>query len=154
MNREKFKAICAKAIVAACITSGMFALGAQTASAQSIIASLPFAFSAGDQHFPAGTYQFTFRSSGFSPSRMSRVEVRSSFRCILSKMNRMHPTTALSSTTPKGERILKQFICASQTGVWSCYPTRVRLLTIGRPYKARRSAEPHSLFGSHAETQA
>jgi hypothetical protein len=59
MNCEKFKAICAKAIVAAIVTSGIFALGTQTASAQSIIATVPFAFSAGDQNFPAGTYQFT-----------------------------------------------------------------------------------------------
>jgi hypothetical protein len=59
MNCEKFKAIYAKAIVAAIVTSGIFALGAHTASAQSIIATVPFAFSAGDQPFPAGTYQFT-----------------------------------------------------------------------------------------------
>jgi hypothetical protein len=59
MNYEKFKAISAKAIVAAIVTSGIFALGTQTASAQSIIATVPFAFSAGDQPFPAGTYQFT-----------------------------------------------------------------------------------------------
>ena len=59
MNYEKFKAICAKAIVAAIVTSGIFALGTQTASAQSIIATIPFAFSTGDQPFPAGTYQFT-----------------------------------------------------------------------------------------------
>jgi hypothetical protein len=62
MNREKFKAICAKAIVAAVITSGLLALGTQTASAQAITATVPFAFSAGDQLFPAGTYQFTFLS--------------------------------------------------------------------------------------------
>ncbi len=59
MNYEKFKAICAKAIVAAIVTSGIFALSTQTASAQSVIATVPFAFSAGDQPFPAGTYQFT-----------------------------------------------------------------------------------------------
>src|SRR5271168_2183319 len=59
MNCETFKAICAKTIVAAIVTSGLFALGAQTASAQSIIATVPFAFSARDQPFPAGTYQFT-----------------------------------------------------------------------------------------------
>ena len=59
MIYEKFKAICAKAIVAAIVTSGIFALGTHTASAQSIIATVPFAFSAADQSFPAGTYQFT-----------------------------------------------------------------------------------------------
>ena len=62
MNHEKFKAICARAIVAAVATSGIFALGTQTASAQAIIATVPFAFSAGDQPFPAGTYQFTSQS--------------------------------------------------------------------------------------------
>jgi hypothetical protein len=63
MNYEKFKAICAKAIVASIVASGIFALGTQTASAQSIIATVPFAFSAGDQPFPAGTYQFTALSA-------------------------------------------------------------------------------------------
>jgi hypothetical protein len=62
MNREKFKAICAKAIVAAFTTSGLLALGTQTASAQAITATVPFAFSAGDQPFPSGTYQFTLLS--------------------------------------------------------------------------------------------
>jgi hypothetical protein len=62
MIHEKFKAICARAIVAAVTTSGIFALGTQTASAQAIIATVPFAFSAGDQPFPAGTYQFTSQS--------------------------------------------------------------------------------------------
>ena len=59
MNYETFKATCAKAIVAAIVTSGIFALGTQTGTAQSIVATVPFAFSAGDQPFPAGTYQFT-----------------------------------------------------------------------------------------------
>jgi hypothetical protein len=62
MNREKFKAICAKAIFAAITTSGILALGTQTASAQAITVTVPFAFSAGDQLFPVGTYQFTFLS--------------------------------------------------------------------------------------------
>jgi hypothetical protein len=65
MNRETFKAICAKAIVAAVTTSGLLALGAQTASAQAITATVPFAFSAGDQPFPSGTYQFTLLSAWF-----------------------------------------------------------------------------------------
>jgi hypothetical protein len=67
MNYEKFKAISAKAIVASIVTIGIFALDAPTASAQSIIATVPFAFSAGDQTFPAGTYQFT-SLSGWSLS--------------------------------------------------------------------------------------
>jgi hypothetical protein len=62
MNCEKFKAISARAIVAAIVASGIFALSTQTASAQSIIATVPFAFSAGDQPFPSGTYQFTLLS--------------------------------------------------------------------------------------------
>ena len=65
MNRKKFKAICARAIVAAGITSGLLTLGTQTASAQAITATVPFAFSAGDQPFPSGTYQFTFLSGWF-----------------------------------------------------------------------------------------
>jgi hypothetical protein len=65
MNREKFKGICARAIVAAVITSGILALSTQTASAQAITATVPFAFSAGDQLLPAGTYQFTLLSAWF-----------------------------------------------------------------------------------------
>ena len=41
---------------------GMLALGAQTATAQSVTATTPFAFSAGSQSYPAGTYQFTLVS--------------------------------------------------------------------------------------------
>ena len=67
MSYEKFKAISAKAIVAAIVTSGIFTLGGLSASAQSIIATVPFTFSAGDQTFPAGTYQFT-SVSGWSLS--------------------------------------------------------------------------------------
>jgi hypothetical protein len=59
MNRKKLTATFVKTIVAAIVTSGIFTMGMQTASAQSIIATVPFAFSAGDQSFPAGTYQFT-----------------------------------------------------------------------------------------------
>lgn len=62
MNREKFKAMCARAFVAALMASGILALSTPPASAQAITASVPFAFSAGDQLLPAGTYQFTFLS--------------------------------------------------------------------------------------------
>jgi hypothetical protein len=65
MNREKFKAICAKAIVAAVTTGGLLALGTHAAAAQAITATVPFAFSAGDQLFPSGTYQFTLLSAWF-----------------------------------------------------------------------------------------
>ena len=62
MNREKFKSTCARAIVVAAMTGGILALGTQAASAQAITATVPFAFSAGDQLLPAGTYQFTLLS--------------------------------------------------------------------------------------------
>jgi len=62
MNRAKFNVICARAIVAAVITSGILAIGTKSASAQAVTATVPFAFSAGDQLFPVGTYQFTFLS--------------------------------------------------------------------------------------------
>ncbi len=62
MNREKLKSICARAIVVAAMTGGILALGTQAASAQAITATVPFAFSAGDQLLPAGTYQFTLLS--------------------------------------------------------------------------------------------
>jgi hypothetical protein len=62
MNREKFKALCVKAVVAAVTTSGLLALGTQTASAQAITVAVPFAFSAGNHNFPVGTYQFTLLS--------------------------------------------------------------------------------------------
>jgi hypothetical protein len=47
-----------KLLLAAAITSGFLALGAQAASAQTAIATTP-AFSAGNYSYPAGTYQFT-----------------------------------------------------------------------------------------------
>ena len=59
MNLKRLKSICAKAIIAAVTTSGILALGTQTVSAQSIIVTVPFDFSAGNQVFPVGTYQFT-----------------------------------------------------------------------------------------------
>ena len=82
MNREKFRAICTRAIIAAATTSGIFALGTQTASAQAITATVPFAFSAGNQPFPAGTYQFTFLSEWSSPFGMCKAEARNSSRYI------------------------------------------------------------------------
>jgi hypothetical protein len=62
MNHTTFKTICARLIVAAAATSGLSALATQTASSQVITATVPFAFSAAGQSFPAGTYQFTFLS--------------------------------------------------------------------------------------------
>ena len=63
MNRQRFAFTFAKPIVAAVVTSGMFALGTPTASAQAVIATTPFAFSASSQFYPAGTYQFTMLSA-------------------------------------------------------------------------------------------
>jgi hypothetical protein len=63
MNRKKLTATLVKAIVAAFTASGILAIGTQTASAQQIIVTVPFAFSAGDQLYPSGTYQFTLLSA-------------------------------------------------------------------------------------------
>jgi hypothetical protein len=62
MNRKKLTATFVKVIVAAFAASGMLALGTQAASAQSIVVTIPFTFSAGDQLYPVGTYQFTLLS--------------------------------------------------------------------------------------------
>jgi hypothetical protein len=62
MNREKFTSTFASLILVAVSISGMLALGTQTATAQAIIVTTPFAFSAGTQSYPAGTYQFTLLS--------------------------------------------------------------------------------------------
>ena len=61
-NREKFASTFVKLILVAGSIGGMLALGAQTATAQSVTATTPFAFSAGSQSYPAGTYQFTLVS--------------------------------------------------------------------------------------------
>jgi hypothetical protein len=62
MNREKSILTFTKSILAALTTSGILALGTQAASAQKINVTTPFGFSAGNQFFPAGTYQFTILS--------------------------------------------------------------------------------------------
>jgi hypothetical protein len=63
MNRKTLTATFVKAIVAAAFTaSGILTLGTQAASAQAIVVNIPFAFSAGDQLYPVGTYQFTLLS--------------------------------------------------------------------------------------------
>jgi hypothetical protein len=59
MNREKFTSTFAKLILVAVSIGSMLALGTQTATAQAIIVTTPFAFSVGSQSYPAGTYQFT-----------------------------------------------------------------------------------------------
>jgi hypothetical protein len=65
MTREKFSSTFAKLILAAVNISGMLALGTQTAAAQAIIVTTPFAFSVGSQCYPAGRYQFTLLSEWF-----------------------------------------------------------------------------------------
>lgn len=61
MNRIKLVSTYTKSILAVVITSGILALGTQTVSAQAITVTAPFAFSAGSQIYPAGTYQFTIQ---------------------------------------------------------------------------------------------
>lgn len=63
MNLERFISTRAKLILAAVSMSSMLALGTQTAAAQALIVTTPFAFSAGSQSFQAGTYQFTLLSA-------------------------------------------------------------------------------------------
>lgn len=62
MSRARLTSIFAKLVLAAVTTTGMLALSAQNAGAQAVIATTPFAFSAGSQVFPAGTYEFTLLS--------------------------------------------------------------------------------------------
>jgi hypothetical protein len=62
MNLEKFISTLAKLILGAVAISGMLELSTQTATAQAITATTPFAFSAGSESYPAGTYQFTLVS--------------------------------------------------------------------------------------------
>jgi hypothetical protein len=62
MNLERFISTLAKLILGAVALGGMLALGTQTATAQAIIVTTPFAFSAGTESYPAGTYQFTLLS--------------------------------------------------------------------------------------------
>jgi hypothetical protein len=63
MSREKFTSIFPKLVLVAITAIGMLTLNAQTAEAQGIIVTTPFAFSAGSQSYPAGTYEFTLLSA-------------------------------------------------------------------------------------------
>jgi hypothetical protein len=54
MNRKKLASV-----FAAIAISGMMALGTQRVHAQAIVVTTPFAFTVGNQDFPAGTYQLT-----------------------------------------------------------------------------------------------
>ena len=62
MNLEKFISTLAKLILGAVALGGILALDTQTATAQAMIVTTPFDFSAGSQSYPAGTYQFTLLS--------------------------------------------------------------------------------------------
>lgn len=62
MSRERLTSTFAKLVLVAVTTTGMLALSTQSAGAQAIIATTPFAFTAGSQTFPAGTYEFTLLS--------------------------------------------------------------------------------------------
>lgn len=57
-HRAKLSSTPAKLILAAVSLCSTLALGAQTAAAQAIVVTTA-AFSAGNQSYPAGTYQFT-----------------------------------------------------------------------------------------------
>jgi hypothetical protein len=59
MNLERIISTLAKLILGAVAIGGMLASGAETATAQAITVTTPFAFSVGSQPYPAGTYQFT-----------------------------------------------------------------------------------------------
>ncbi len=62
MSREKLTSTFLKLVLVAVTTSGMLALSIQNAGAQAIIVTTPFAFSAGNLSYPAGTYEFTLLS--------------------------------------------------------------------------------------------
>ena len=142
MNREKFKAICAKAVVAAAITSGILAFGTQSASAQAITASVPFAFSAGDQLFPAGTYQFTFLSQ-WSLSIQNVKGGGEKFFSVQPQQNESHASHARIVFHSSGrQKNLQAVYLPASDGVWSCSHIPTCRVGIGRPYKARRSDEP------------
>lgn len=62
MSRERLTCIFARLVLLVVTIGGMLALGTQNAGAQAIIATTPFAFTAGSQTYPAGTYEFTLLS--------------------------------------------------------------------------------------------
>jgi hypothetical protein len=65
MNLERFISTVAKLILGAVAIGGMLASGTQTATAQAITVTTPFAFTAGNQSYPAGTYEFIRQSEWF-----------------------------------------------------------------------------------------
>jgi len=63
MSREKLSSIFLKLVLVAVTTGSMLALSTQNAGAQAVIINTPFAFTAGSQSYPAGTYEFTLLSA-------------------------------------------------------------------------------------------
>jgi len=59
MSRERLISMFAKLVLAAVAACSMFTASTQNAGAQAVIVTTPFAFSAGSQLYPAGTYEFT-----------------------------------------------------------------------------------------------
>jgi hypothetical protein len=62
MNRKKSIPTFAAAILTVAAAAAILPVATQTASAQAIIVSTPFAFSAGSESYPAGRYELTFVS--------------------------------------------------------------------------------------------
>ena len=63
MSREKLTSKFLKLFIVTVTTGGMLALSTQNARAQAVIITTPFAFTAGSQSYPAGTYEFTLLSA-------------------------------------------------------------------------------------------
>ena len=59
MSRKNSVSTFVKFVFGAVSLSGLLFLRTPAAAAQAIIVTAPFAFSAGNQYYPAGTYQFT-----------------------------------------------------------------------------------------------
>ena len=62
MNRKKSIPTFAAAFLTVAAAAAILPVAMQTASAQAIMVSTPFAFSAGSESYPAGTYEFTLVS--------------------------------------------------------------------------------------------
>jgi hypothetical protein len=120
MNREKFTSTFAKLILVAVSMSSMLALGTQTATAQAIIVTTPFAFSVGSQSYPAGTYQFTRLSEWFLSIRNVKVGGERFFAVRPEEKVPLRSHGGLTLATPKAIRIFKQSTCRARTALPSC----------------------------------
>jgi opacity protein-like surface antigen len=65
MNREKVSNGFAKILLAIVIASAIFGVSAQAADTQAIVVTTPFNFSVDNQHYAAGTYEFSLLSDRF-----------------------------------------------------------------------------------------